>query len=185
MIATKTYRLPEALGGGEFEEHPRGTPTAAEAPSGTVAFLINGCLVCVAAGLLTEVAPPLPEEPEIGRVVLDVHGWAWQHIGSGRGDWCCTADDMGADWEELNREHGPLTQLAPDPFAQSVEFPWEHVVNPNSSIGVNYDRREGAVYDLNRATGSYATQVILSPEEARAKAVALWVAADKAEREAT
>lgn len=46
------YRFPKHLGGGIREEHD-----TAEAPIGTVAFMFDGHLVCVARGLLTHIPP--------------------------------------------------------------------------------------------------------------------------------
>jgi hypothetical protein len=64
-----TYRLPVSLGGATLAEHRR-VDGSTEAPPGTVAFLLNGCLVCVARGLLTQVEPALPPpEPPVGSVV--------------------------------------------------------------------------------------------------------------------
>ena len=73
------YKLPEALGGGELDEY-RHVDGGTEAPVGTVAFLVEGCIVAVARGLLTEVKPPLPEEPPFGAVVLDSDEQAWQRF---------------------------------------------------------------------------------------------------------
>lgn len=48
------YKLIAKLGGLELEEY-RHASGATEAPAGTVAFLVNGCLVCVAHALLVKV----------------------------------------------------------------------------------------------------------------------------------
>jgi hypothetical protein len=172
------YKLPEVLGGGELEEHPRGTPIAAEAPAGTVAFLIDGCLVCVAVGLLTRVKPPLPPEPGLGAVVLDRHDRAWQHVDAYRGDWCCTVDDLGADWVELTRDDGPLRTLveAPEP----VNLPWDHRDRDGCRIEVHESPRPWGACRVNTSRG-----VDLTPAMAREMARALNTAADNAEREAT
>jgi hypothetical protein len=107
------YRLPDVLGGGELDRWH-----TVEAPVGTIAFIVNGHLVCVAVKLLTEVEPPLPPEPPVGSVVLDRKGHAWQAVGPEFDDipaaWYCTHDTMDQTWAELNAEHGPLTLLVPE-----------------------------------------------------------------------
>lgn len=171
------YRLPEQLGGTELDEYRR-TDGSTEAPTGTVAFLVDGCIVAVARALLVEVKPPRTPEPPLCAVVVDKHERAWQHVNDGRGDWECTVGDLGADWDEL-QEHAPLTRLVPDPAA-GVELPWVLDVGPESRTDVAI-KRVGYVHDVNRATGNYAVGVNMSPKQARDKAAALLAAADFAE----
>jgi hypothetical protein len=172
-VSAKTYQLPEALGAGEYEEY-RHVSGGTEAPHGTVAFLINGCLVCVAAALLVEVVPPLPEEPPVGSVVLDRHDRAWQNVACGRGDWCCTVDDLGADWEELNQEHGPLTRLIPAPVVEPVTLPWHGKSIYSSPVEVSLSKEHPI------CVGVDGVLVSLAPDIADAMAAALTTAAAKA-----
>ena len=149
------YRLPEVLGGGEYEvswQHET------NAPIGTVPFIVErGCIVYVAKALLTEVKPPMPEEPPVGSVGRCDEGYI--HIRQGR-SWT-NHDDVPATWSEVY-SHG-FTLLVPDPFAEPVELPaWGVSVRSNS---VMYGQR------------------LLDSAEARMKARALWAAADAAEKE--
>lgn len=174
------YKMPEVLGGGEFEEHPRGTPTAAEAPSGTVAFLINGCLVCVAAGLLTAVKPPLPEEPPVGSFVLVTVQSKVLHRRNDAGiDWWDYLGKCWLTWAQVC-ELGTPVRLVPAP--EPVELPWAYhrdsksivivrLGSINSSCPVRIDTRDDYEY--------------VSADAAREMARALNTAADKAEAEAT
>lgn len=105
------YQLPAALGGGEMDEY-RHVDGGTEAPIGTVAFLVNGCIVAIARALLTELPPPIPAEPEPGAYliggVLAVrfredpgligHNWVYGNRGVGYDDagfWPAVWGDLG------------------------------------------------------------------------------------------
>lgn len=133
----KTYRLPEALGGGEFEEY-RHASGSTEAPVGTVAFLVNGCLICVGVALLTEVKPALLEPPNeaavaVGRqiyrrddVVADDDDYRWFGAGS----------TTPSSWAQLN-ERGTPRLLILDPFGEAIETPWIHSDDDDDQIRVS------------------------------------------------
>lgn len=161
------WRLPEVLGGGELEEYRHVSGTT-EAPAGTVAFLVDGCLVCVALGLLTKVEPP--PQPPVGAVVLDNGGNAWQrgadHLTR---PWMCAAAG-DEDWATL-QEYAPLTRLVPDPAA-GVELPW----GTQPRVWVDESVGRPAMVGVR-----YKTDFWLSPAIARAMAAALLAAADAAE----
>lgn len=127
---------------------------------------------------LTAVKPPLPPEPDPVSVVLDRYLRAWQHVSSGRGDWCCAMDDLGADWEELNREYGPLVLLdsAPEP----VELPWASQPYEVGIMRTTVNATSDGVVDAN-SNGHTGVAVVMPPEQAREKARALNTAADQAE----
>jgi len=174
------YKLPEALGGGELDEY-RHVDGGTEAPVGTVAFLVEGCIVAVARGLLTEVKPPLPEEPPFGAVVLDSDEQAWQRFmptppGDRSGvEWSCAGEGADECWAGL-QTYGPLTRLVPDPFAEPVELPWKREFDTSTLIVERSNASNRAVY----VDGMYGH---ITADEARAMARALMAAADAAEKE--
>lgn len=108
------YRFPASLGGGLYKEY-RHMSGGTEAPIGTVAFLIDNALICIARTLLTEELE-LQEPPERG-IVLDRDGAAWQRNGDW---WVCAARGWGRerdlDWDKLKESAGPLTLLVPRKF---------------------------------------------------------------------
>lgn len=166
------YRFPPELGGGEHDEY-RHVDGGTEAPQGTVAFLVNGCIVAVARALLVEVEPPLPPEPPLGSVVLDVTGRAWQHTGGHRGVWECCKDDAGADWQGLNADpFAPLTLLVPVP--EPVDLPWTSEPDLGHRVIVGFLGAADPVVTIEAQT--YNTSIHVS--NPRAMARALWSAAD-------
>jgi hypothetical protein len=120
------YRLPEALGGGEFEEY-RHVDGGTEAPVGTVAFLLDGCIFTVGRKLLTEVPPPLPPEPPEdsfitsrfeGQISVWFHGpYDWWKVGA-------AGQQPPRTWPQIVERCPDWTLLIPDPFAEPVELPW-------------------------------------------------------------
>lgn len=170
------YRFPDSLGGGIHEEY-RHVSGDTEAPIGTVAFLINNALICVARTLLTKVQQL--EEPLDGSAVLDRDRDAWQRTPGGR--WTSTVSskllESPFSWDLLGRHFGPLTLLAP--ALEQVELPWEAAWGPFSGSSVCLDGKLGLICDINRAPSCF-TEVTLTPEQAEAKAAALWTAASLA-----
>lgn len=162
-----TYRLPAALGGGEYEEY-RHADGGTEAPTGTVAFLEAGAVFTVARSLLTKVEPLPPPEPPPGSVAQCNDSYI--HIRQGA-SWT-DHDDIYSTWARLCAMHSkPLTLLVPDPFAEPVELPWA-----KGSLRVERGRTPGWV----RVTAP-DVPVETTPARAREFARALWAAADAAE----
>jgi len=181
------YRLPDALGGGEYEECPPTVP----APYGTCAFLLaldgssinpstdGGYVVYVAKDLLTEVKPPLPLEPVTNGTVVRLDGgglWARSITGTGA-NWLGVHSRQLSTWSELCQLGTPVV-LVPDPFAEPVELPWEDKTKCGVTVGV-------------RALDTGNVNVWMTPEDvirvatvtgalARDMARALWVAAAEA-----
>lgn len=122
--------------------------------------------------------PPLPEEPPPLVVVLDCDGRAWQRTGGYRGEWACTHDDEGTDWESLNHDHNPLTRLIPDPFAEPVELPWTCTAGDIKELTVKVVRDQVFI----SATDDGERTVIPVPARAMARAL-MTAAADAAEKE--
>jgi hypothetical protein len=135
------YKLPEALGGGEFDD-------AGDWTIGTVAFRFDGIegLVYLPRALLTEVRPPLPEEPPVGTVVRALlpdedEQWVFERLGrrtDGK-DWGAAGRDEAFAWADLNVRATPVV-LVPDPFAEPVALPWskhldQSVINVLDSNG--------------------------------------------------
>lgn len=166
-----TYRLPEAFGGGEMEEH-RKVSGGTEAPTGTVAFLLDGCLVCVAKALLTEVKPPLPAEPAVGSFVhLASYYGVYERVDRG---WLNAGDAAGnaLEWDtliRLNSGDAPV-RLVPDPFAEPVEVPWEHEDREGYVMGVYEPTRPWSAARVGR--DDYCAD--LTPGACRDMARALW-----------
>ena len=76
------YKLPEVLGGGEIEATEWGSGCAGAGREYKIAD--TGLTLWVSPGSTLEmVEEPLPEEPPVGSVVLDVSGDAWQNTGIG------------------------------------------------------------------------------------------------------
>ena len=180
-----TYRLPDALGGGEYEEY-RHVNGGTEAPAGTVAFLEAGCIFTVARRLLTEVKPPPPPEPPVGSIVhLASYYGVYERVDRG---WLLTSDAAGRACDctllRLNSGDAPV-RLVPDPFAGLFDLPWESaprlLVSRVSRSTVEV-RDSGRIRDFNEAgDGKYLATVDWTPDGARAKARALWAAADAVE----
>jgi hypothetical protein len=178
------YRLPEALGGGEYDEHRR-PDGSMEAPVGNVAFLENGCLFTVALALLAKVEPPLPPEPPHGSIVrVSPGGGVFER---GAGDVWFRREinsNLGYDWGHLCGEGAPV-RLVPDPAA-GVELPWRGNGNGATSwvaVG-DWGDAESINPDLIPllvASGGRLTTPVLTPATARAMAAALLAAADAAE----
>jgi len=179
MSDAKRYRLPEALGGGEYEEHRRADGST-EAPMGTVAFLENGALVCVARVLLTEVKPPMPPEPPVGSFVhLASYYGVYERVDRG---WI-SANDAAAEvyeWDTLLRLNSGDTpvQLVPYPFAEPVELPWRLAIADLNPF--NWSAMVACSIRPDRAACVTAS-AYLTADEARAMARALWTTADAAE----
>ncbi len=116
------YKLPEWMGGLTCKLHTHwdesGTSTVdVDAPGGASTHRLT-----VPRLLLTEVKPPLPEEPPVGAIVLDRDGDAWARKDQGDKPWECGGLD--ADWEHLNNRYGPLVRMVPDPLASAPELPF-------------------------------------------------------------
>ena len=174
------YRLPEVLGGGEYEGRPGALLMADHIALNIPGAGGKAASVYVYRGFLTEIEEPLPEEPPPLAVVLDKDGKAWQHTGGYRGPWECTHDDGGEDWGDLNRDYGPLTRLVPDPSAEPVELPWSKHLHESVVNVVTGDFGEVLVETIS---GGRAMLLPLNPPEARDMARALMTAADAAEKE--
>jgi hypothetical protein len=170
------YRLIEALGGAEVE-----VMHGFARDDGRLDIHVPGFdgAFTVPKHALIMVESPLPPEPPLWSVVLDRQGHAWQHIADGRGEWDCAVHDLGADWEELNRDRGPLIPLVPDPFAVPVELPW----TGESSYGTKVEVLGGVDVDLRiqSKSGGFPATASFKPDRARELARALWAAADQAE----
>jgi hypothetical protein len=161
------YRLHDALGGEEMDDLEE-----AGAPIGTVAFILEGHLVCVARGLLTEVKPPLPPELPVG-LYQDANGQVWQH----ESNWWGPGAEVATDWENAHR-HGPFTRLVPDPFAEPVTLPWR--CNGVEVQQTRSDTGPGHLVHVSTKNASYGFDH-LPPDRAREMARALWAAANAAE----
>lgn len=112
------FMFPAGLVG--VHEEYRHVSGGTEAPIGTVAFLINGAIVCIARTLLTEVL----DEPPARSVVLDRNGDAWQSsaerdLEEGL-DWYCTHGAQSCSWESLNETLGPLTVVSAEKCMEEV-----------------------------------------------------------------
>lgn len=168
------YRLPEALGGGVMEEYRHVSGGGSEAPVGTVAFLLDGCLMCLARGLLTEVPPPLPEEPPAG-FYRATDGTDGKTLAERDGDdWYVGGCGGPLPWDAVGSNYDTFVRLVADPFAEPVELPWE--------LPVYGDTLTVAVQGIGVGFGFDQMMGRLTVGDARLAARALWAAADAAER---
>ncbi len=179
-----TYRLPEALGGGEMESDEGLGDGTVRNPS-LIGFCIDDHWFWVAEGLLTKVAPPLPEEPPVGSVVrahfrlpgddADLEDpWVFEHSADTRENhWYGAGLGEGFTWAAVCALGTPVL-LIPDPFAEPVELPWE--------LPVYGDTLTVAVDGIGVGLGYSDGVGRLTTGDARVAARALWTAADKAER---
>jgi hypothetical protein len=166
-----TYRLPEALGGGEVEVEIVPNPSVTRrTDNGFVRVLIKtddeSFPIALPFSVLTEVEPPLPPEPDGPAYVVDRDENVWQRRRTG---WQRITGGQQS-WAELWRDFGPLTRLVPDPFAERIELPWR---SGNGAFSITI--RDGYVRVL--APG---VPVDTGPDGAREMACALWAAADAA-----
>jgi hypothetical protein len=169
-----TYRLPEALGGGELESM---ASDSVRYPN-LIGFCTEGEWFWVAKGLLTEVKE-LPEEPPVGSFVL-VDATVLQRKDSAGIDWWDYGQQTWRTWEQVC-QFGTPVRLVPDPFAEPAEVPWEHGDRDGSWIGVFESQRPWAAARVG--TDPYRTD--MTPEACRYMARVLWATADAHEREAT
>lgn len=132
------FKLPDILGGIEVEDvgdQVHGLSTAVQTLMSHVTVEVPGVgLVRIARNKLTEVEPPLPEEPPVGAVVLDRDGDVWARKDQGDKPWECGGLD--ADWEHLNNRYGPVVRMVPDPVASAPELPWEYRDEDRIPFGV-------------------------------------------------
>lgn len=172
------YKLPAVLGLAECVFHSAGHDEGNWIVELT--DVVPGMRLELPASMLTEVKPPLPEEPPVGAVLLDYSGTAWQRFTVlGGTNWNSTGDDPNVTtWEGLQDE-GPLTHLVPDPFAEPVELPWEHKDRDGYSMGVYESQRPWAAARVG--CGDHCAD--LTPDACREMANALVTAADAAEKE--
>jgi hypothetical protein len=123
------YRLPEALG--EVEMLTDQEPTRAVNEYRWVHHAELG-LIQVHRNRLTEVKPPLPEDPGPGAWLVngqvcvrtteddDAAPWCWPGaLAHGTSTW--------SEWPDLLKAVGvgPIVRLVPDPLAEAPELPWE------------------------------------------------------------
>jgi hypothetical protein len=182
-----TYRLPEALGGGEVEIVP--DPSATHPPmTGYVRVVIESAEesfpIDLPFSVLTKVERPLPPEPPPGSVVLvgadaddPLSGYVYRHY---HGAWAVPGEEDFTTWAGVCKLGIPV-RLVPDPFAEPVELPWRangRGTGLSASIEVGNGAMAGAVY-VRLVTPSAAPIQIGIP--AREMARALWAAADAAE----
>ena len=173
MTTTKRYRLPDALGGGVHEAHH----DQAMYPKVCFELGLTGPLWLHRKDL-TEVAPPVPDEPkaEPGKLAyfVDRYGLPWRNsIHHGKWESAGTAPTA---WHDLWNSAGPLTRLIPDP-AHGVTLPWLDTDHYWLRVQVS----EGAVV---AGLGSGNGHLRLTPDHAERWAGAL-LAAARTVREAT
>jgi len=175
--AMTTYRLPEALGGGEVEIV---TPAwAGNAIICEVALVDQPDVkVSLARSLLTEVEPPLPPEPAPGSVLRCNDGYL--HIRRGSGMARSDHREGYSTWAEIVASHDqPLVRLVPDPFAEPVELPWRQRIGKYSTATVS--RTVVGEITLSLDSGGRVMAPDLTTADAKSIARALWAAADAAE----
>jgi len=177
------YKLPEALGGGEYEALTDYRSKAGD--DWRFRFRIPDVgLVDVPAESLTEVKPPLPPEPPVGSVVLDQNGRVWQSRAGRPGP------DSVSQWQSVMGGQQPWTYvgtlkptlLVPDPFAEPVELPWEDASTMGTPIGLKISGHDEMSLDFGHPGARFPTTgVLLNGYRARRLAAALVAAANEME----
>jgi hypothetical protein len=165
------YRLPEVLGGGEYN----GTPTSF---AGTEyrCFDVDGVNFYVRLADLTEAKPPLPPEPPVRSVVLAEAPFATPVVFFRYPNgWAEPAGSTYYDWAKVC-SYGTPVRYVPDPFAEPVTLPWMGISDTSDEIFVN--RHLGAVAKLVWVAVD-GTERAVKADVAKAMARALWAAADE------
>ncbi len=116
------YRLPDALGGGEYEEEP-----ITGAIASCKGFVIDGHTVAIHVALLTAVAAPLPPEPPVG-TIAQVGAALYQRRSTTGLDWVNLRTDAWMTWQSLCERAGPGEPVifVPDPKARPRSCPTCH-----------------------------------------------------------
>jgi hypothetical protein len=175
--AVTEYRLPDALGG-----HPVVVISRESTTPGVWWVVVRiddeTFPLWLPGTVLEEVVPPLPAEPDPWSVVQTGAAF-FERRGNEAIGWYNIGGHTFVTWEQIC-SGGTPTRLVPDPFAEPVTLPWEAADEVRSYI-VEVTAVGDEVRDVNRAVEGYRVGVLLTPDGARAKARALWAAADAAE----
>jgi hypothetical protein len=166
------YRLPEALGGGEYEAVRQG----GRAGVVLIGFDIPDVgSVDLPRSILVEVEEPPPPEPEIGAIVL-ADGRPWIHTQHCWPSWLGTGG-FEASWKDLLGDYSDLpVRLVPDPAA-GVVLPWRLGFPTGGTITVS---RADVSLEKGVAMVSTPGPFVLGAADARSMAAALLAAADAA-----
>lgn len=167
----KTYLWPKVLGGGEHEEY-RHVTGETEAPLGTVAFLVDGKLVCIAVSLLTEVNP----QPEPGFYALSYKDGS-KLVAERDGDsWYIAGTHGSVPWGAVRSDLASIARLVPAP--EPVELPWERIDTDGDRLMIDPTPAAGllSVTAMSRSGNSVAVYV---PVDLLLRAV--WTAASDQE----
>lgn len=178
-VMTARYRLPDILGGAEFE-------AAEDTGSLLVGFDIDG----VSERLwfprqdLTEVKPLLPPEPPDLTVLRAGHA-VYQRDDNApatqvtAGQWWMAGRLHSTDWASI--AHLDFERLVPAP--EPIALPWSAVCSfvPDDVIWINPPDSDGHICVYIKGSSRQLRLVHLTAEQARDGARALWAAADAAE----
>lgn len=180
-----TYKLTEALGGGECEIAEQQVPTGAW-PNHVVVKVpdeqVGAWYVLVPRDALTEVKPPEPTElgwylatiGETTQIVRKVEAEGWS-VGSNGG--------FLSTWKTLNEDFPGITMVRLIPAPEPVTLPWKGADHDGRSIDVQ--RTEGHLEERHPGLGVFVATSFhggfIRPDQAREMARALWTAADEAE----
>lgn len=182
----KTYRLPEELGGAEFEAGEFHHPNTS---IGRYQYRGNGFALWMGSKL-SEVPPPIPAEPEPGAYLLggkvalrvdedamdETSRWTWIEDSDDLWTW----EDWAKCWADLG---GPgITPQRLVPETPEVELPWTGVFG---AARINVGRDEDGDVFVETVSGGRAMLPVLAPDEAEAMAAALISAARAVRRAAS
>lgn len=175
----KRYKLPDALGGGEyegsFEEHL----------AGVIRLNFNGRAIYVPLDMLTEISPPIPPQPGPGAYLIgDSMALAVRFENDGDPNWLSMPGGW-RHWEDLWRDLGgpdvTITRLVPERVetVEPVTLPWQGESAYGTPIRVERERDgEVGIVIGNRDIGMVGA--VCTPEGTREFANAL-LAASRAE----
>lgn len=129
-MTEQRYRLPDALGGGEFGGYVHG---------GVATFEVPGVgRVMLPEESVAEVAPPLPPEPKALASVVQIGASFFEKRDDAGINWFDVGANTWVTWEQVCSVGTP-TVLVPDPFAEPVELPWHHHTDDNDDIFVTVE----------------------------------------------
>jgi hypothetical protein len=172
------YRFPPELGGGEHEA-AWAAPGLDDPAVGDIPFNLPGFSrrLWLPLEVLTKIQPDAPPPGSIVQIGTrffqrrDDAGIDWQDLASG----------IWQTWAQACEGGSPI-RFVPDPFADSVELPWQEE-DPDGATARVAVRSTEMYRHAPRVRVEAADGCDFSPDEARSMARALWAAADVAERE--
>lgn len=177
------YRLPEALGAGECDLL---TPLELAQHSRRADVQVDGLgTIDVPFDCLTELKPPLPDEPSDRGYYLAVGYGDHPFVVEKQTDcWWEIAGRRKTTWPLLNEDYpgAIFVRLVPDPLSEAPELPWrdyDNAMSVSADIGCGCNGQEDGARLVRLVLSS--TEAHVAPVDARRLGLALLRAATEAE----